>query len=77
VKGWAKDFGFRFPVGVDRDWRTLNRWWLKGQRRDFTSVSFLIDKRGIVRRIHPGDTMAPGSKDYAGMRTTIQALLKE
>jgi len=77
VKGWATDYRFRFPVAVDRDWRTLNRWWLKGQRRDFTSVSFLIDKRGTIRRIHPGGTMALGSKDYAGMKSTIEALLRE
>jgi peroxiredoxin len=77
VKGWAKDFGFHFPVAVDRDWRTLNRWWLNGQRRNFTSVSFLIDKRGFIRRIHPGGTMALGSKEYIAMRTTIETLLKE
>ena len=77
VKGWAKAFGFRFPVAVDRDWRTLRRWWLSGQKRDFTSVSFLIDRRGTIRRIHPGGTLAFGSKDYAGMETTIRALLVE
>jgi peroxiredoxin len=77
VRGWTHDFGFRFPVAVDRDWRTLRRWWLDGQKRDFTSVTFLIDKKGFVRRIHPGGTMALGSKDYDGMKTTIEKLLAE
>ena len=77
VKRWAWEFGFRFPVAVDRDWRTLRRWWLTGPKRGFTSVSFLIDKHGIIRRIHPGGTMSLGSKDYAAMKTTIEALLKE
>jgi peroxiredoxin len=77
VAGWAHDFGFRFPVAVDRDWRTLRRWWLNGGKRDFTSVSFLIDAKGIIRRIHPGGTMALGSKDYDGMKAAIENLLAE
>jgi thiol-disulfide isomerase/thioredoxin len=77
VRGWTKDFGFKFPVAVDRDWRTLQRWWLAGNRRDFTSVTFLLDKKGIVRRIHPGGTMALGTADYAAMKTTIERLLAE
>lgn len=77
VRGWAKDFGFTFPVAVDRDWRTLNRWWLKPGPRDFTSVSFLIDKRGTIRHIHPGGTMALGTADFVSMRTKIVELLAE
>jgi peroxiredoxin len=75
VRGWAKDFGFTFPVAVDRDWRTLNRWWLNAGRRDFTSVSFLIDRRGVIRHIHPGGTMAPGTPDFAAMRGKVEQLL--
>ena len=65
VRGWARDFGFRFPVAIDRDWKTLNRWWLGGKQRAFTSVSFLIDRRGIIRHIHPGGRLVPGERDYA------------
>lgn len=50
----AKKFGFKFPVAIDPDWRTLNRWWLDHQDAGFTSVSFLIDRQGIVRYVHPG-----------------------
>ncbi|HXI59226.1 MAG TPA: TlpA disulfide reductase family protein [Polyangia bacterium] len=76
VRGWAGEFGFEFPVAVDRDWRTLRRWWLDGRhKRDFTSVTFLIDQNGTIRRIHPGGTMAPGTKDYDLMRATIASLL--
>jgi len=77
VRGWTNDFGFKFPVAVDRDWRTLNRWWLNAGRRDFTSVSFLIDRRGTIRHIHPGGTMAPGAPDFAAMRTKVEELLRE
>jgi peroxiredoxin len=77
VRGWAKDFGFTFPVAVDRDWRTLNRWWLKTGRRPFTSVSFLIDKQGTIRHIHPGGTMALGTADFDAMRAKVEQLLAE
>jgi hypothetical protein len=69
------DYGFKFPVAVDRDWRTVKRWWLDGQRRDFTSVSFLLDGRGVIRFIHPGGTLALGSPDYVDLRTKIDDVL--
>jgi thiol-disulfide isomerase/thioredoxin len=78
VRGWvASDYKFRFPVAVDRDWHTLHRWWLDGRKRDFTSVSFLIDRKGIIRRLHPGGAMVLGSRDYGEMRTAIERLLTE
>jgi peroxiredoxin len=77
IQGWVGEYGFKFPVAVDRDWKTLRRWWLTGPHRDFTSVSFLIDKKGIVRRIHPGGSMALGGEGYAGMRSAIERLLAE
>ena len=77
VRGWARDYGFQFPVAIDRDWKTLRRWWLAGHQRQFTSVSFLLDKRGVIRHIHPGGTLAPGGADYAALRMKIEALLAE
>ena len=54
----AKDLGMDFPVAVDAEWKTLNRY-LLDQFPDapFTSVSFLIDREGIIRYIHPGGTI--------------------
>src|SRR3982751_6291783 len=77
VRGWAQDFHFKFPVAIDRDWRTLNRWWLGERKRDFTSVSFLIDRDGIIRHIHPGGRMALGTGDFTVMQTKIEQLLSE
>jgi peroxiredoxin len=73
----VEDYGFKFPVAVDRDWRTLHRWWLDARKRDFTSVSFLIDKKGVIRRVHPGGAMTLGSKDYREMRGAIERLLAQ
>jgi peroxiredoxin len=79
VRGWVRDFGFEFPVAIDHDWETLKRWWWKGegQGRTFTSVSFLVDQRGVIRHIHPGGTMAPGSRDLRDMTRMIETLLAE
>jgi len=77
VRAWVREYGFQFPVGVDRDWRTLRRWWLDGTRRDFTSVSFLIDRRGVIRQIHPGGTLALDTADFRSMQSKIEQLLAE
>ena len=54
VKQLAQELGFRFPVCIDSDWKALKRWWLSHGRRGWTSVSFLVDKEGTIRYVHPG-----------------------
>jgi peroxiredoxin len=76
VRELAREYGFEFPVGVDRDWRTLKEWWLNGHERSFTSVSFLLDRQGIIRQVHPGGVMAIGTPDYRAMRSKIEELLR-
>jgi len=75
VKKYSGNFGFKFPVAVDADWKTLHRWWLDGGPREFTSVSFLIDRQGVLRHIHPGGEYVRGDKDYAAMKAEIEKLL--
>lgn len=77
VKKHASNFGFQFPVAIDPNWQTLHQWWLDGGKRDFTSVSFLIDKHGVIRHIHPGGEYVKGDKDYAVMKGKIEKLLEE
>jgi peroxiredoxin len=77
VKQAVKGFGFSFPVAIDPGWRTLKRWWLTGPDRKWTSVSFLIDRRGVIRHIHPGGSYRKGDKAYQAMRDKIEVLLKE
>jgi len=49
----ADTVGYPWLVGKDDDgWSVLRRWW--GPGRSFTSVTFLLDKQGIVRAIHTG-----------------------
>lgn len=77
VKKYAGNFDFKFPVAIDPDWKTLRAWWLDRGEHNFTSVSFLIDRHGIIRYIHPGGQYVKGDKDYAAIRAKIEELLEE
>jgi thiol-disulfide isomerase/thioredoxin len=45
ILGAAKRLGFAGPIAVDERWSMLDRYWLGGHpERDWTSVSFLIDR---------------------------------
>jgi peroxiredoxin len=75
VRKYVKDYGFEFPVALDNDWATLNKFWLdRVPDADFTSVSFLIDKKGIVRYIHPGGKYE--NQDVQNIRKLIEELLR-
>lgn len=76
VKALAERFHFRFPVAIDHDWKTLRAWWLD-DHEGWTSISFLIDRRGVVRFVHTGGQYEPGSADARQMRAWIDALLAE
>lgn len=75
--GFVRDFGFEFPVARDPEWATLKAWWLDAHPRGFTSVSFLLDKSGRIRGIHPGGRYAPGDPAFAGLKRAIERLLTE
>jgi peroxiredoxin len=77
VAGFAKTYGFEFPVAIDTEWTTLKKWWLVVPDRPFTSVSFLLDRQGRVRGIHPGGRYVVGDADYAAMKRGIEKLLAE
>ncbi len=89
VKQLAQKLGFRFPVGIDPDWKALKRWWLSHGRRGWTSVSFLVDTEGIIRYVHPGGEFHEGpgglhwrdhglcQRDYHQIETLIVQLLAQ
>lgn len=77
-----------FPIAIDWDWRngTLADWWLTGPERPATSVTFLLDKAGVIQYVHPGMEYheADGSEehgmcanDMVGIRNQIERLLAE
>jgi peroxiredoxin len=78
VKEFSDRLGFTFPVAIDREWITLRKWWLdKNPKARWTSVSFLIDRNGIIRYIHPGGQYVKGDDDYAMLKSKIEELLTE
>jgi peroxiredoxin len=81
VAAAARRLGFQFPVAIDADWETLRRWWLSQGDHGWTSVSFLLDRQGRIRFIHPGGEYYPGEgapgRDYEALRATIEHLLAE
>jgi hypothetical protein len=80
----AARLGFRGPLAVDATWSALRRWWLDGDPdRSWTSVSFLVDRAGILRWVHGGGEYHPGddpaharcAADYAALERAIAAAL--
>jgi hypothetical protein len=53
----------------DRDGREVDTGW--------TSVTFLLDKQGAVRYVHPGVQYVRGDPSYAALETSIGQLLAE
>jgi peroxiredoxin len=86
VKRAAAHYEFTFPVADDGDWSALKRWWLNGAHREFTSVSFIVDKHGVIRYVHPGGEYHPGDgspaheicdADFKTIQKTIVRLVAE
>ena len=81
----VKRLGFEFPIALDMDWSRLKRYWLSNSRHRWTSVSFLIDKRGKIRYIHPGgeyykgedETRTDAERDYDELKAMIEKLIAE
>jgi peroxiredoxin len=77
VAAQAQRLGFHFPVAIDRDWKSLHRWWLDEDDRRWTSVTFLLGRDGTIRHIHGGGAFFEGEAGYAALEKAIQAALDE
>ncbi len=77
VREYVKNLDFKFPVAVDHDWKTIKAWWLQDDRRKWTSVSFLLDRKGLIRYIHPGGQYVKGDGVYEKVQQEIEKLLME
>jgi peroxiredoxin len=77
----ATKYGFTFPVAFDPEWHTLESWLrdAKGTKVDtgWTSVTFVLDKRGVIRHVHPGGSYVEGEPAHAELRAVIERLLAE
>ena len=81
VREAVRELALRFPVGMDNDWTTLDRYWTGGTRHSFTSVTFLIGREGRIRFLHDGGEFFPGEGEpgqaHAAIETMIERLLGE
>jgi thiol-disulfide isomerase/thioredoxin len=82
----AKRLGFQGLLAVDRDWTTLDRYWLSHDPEgSWTSVSFLIDRAGAIRWVHGGGEYhrsddpahARCAAQYAELERTLARVLAE
>jgi len=79
--------GFTFPVALDGEWSALRRWWPDLERRGWTSVSFVVDKKGVIRYVQPGGEYHEGGlgdesharceRDYREIEQVVDRLLRE
>lgn len=77
----AKKFGFTFPVAFDPDWKTLESWLRDRDGKEvstgWTSITFVLDKHGVIRHVHPGGSYVEGEPAYDALRAAIDRLLAE
>lgn len=75
VEATVREWSLSFPVALDAAWSTVDAWWLTTGDRDATSATFLIDRRGTIRLVHPGPEYSPA--EYDELHATITSLLAE
>ena len=75
VEAQARRLGFEFPIGIDQNWSALRRWWLAKEERGWTSVTFLLDREGIVRHVHAGGAYFKGEPGYDALKAAVKEAL--
>ena len=70
----AKELGFAFPIATDPEWTTVKAYGVGTTFRNFTSVSFLIDRAGVIRWVHDGGTLDEPAR--ASLEAAIEGLLR-
>jgi hypothetical protein len=74
VRAYAKAIGMPGALAVDRDWAVLDRW-MPPEKRTFTSLTFVLDKKGKIRIVHPGGEVT--AEQAQELSRKIDALLAE
>lgn len=75
----AKTFGYDGVVAIDQDWSELKKFYLSTGKRVATSAAFVIDRKGVIRFVHPGPRFHPSNdaaaaKEDADYRLVEQAV---
>ena len=85
VAAFVSSAGVTFPVAVDEDWSLVRRWWKDQSDGPWTSITWVLDRKGTIRWVHPGGEYHEGGgaghercrADYAELQRTIDRLLAE
>ena len=71
----ARGLGLDFPIGQDVEWTTVRAYGVGSHFERFTSVSFLIDRQGIIRFVHDGgEYHRGGGPDHRNCNAAYEAL---
>jgi proteasome lid subunit RPN8/RPN11 len=81
----ARALGANFPIGLDPEWRLVEGWWTERAASDWTSVTWLLDRSGVLRYLHPGGEYHAGGgadhgrcrEDERRIRAIVEQLLAE
>ena len=81
----AGSLGITFPVAIDTEWRLVDGWWLARVESAWTSITWVLDRRGTIRYVHPGGEYHDGGgpaharcrRDARALRRVIDELLAE
>lgn len=76
VQAQARRLDFQFPIAIDENWVTLHSWWLDNRPRGWTSVTFVLDREGRIRHIHPGGAYRRGEPAYAALAQAVADALQ-
>ena len=85
VAAFVKSLGVTFPVAVDDDWALVRSWWQAYSDGPWTSITWVLDRKGTIRAVHPGGEYHEGGgagharcrTDLAQLGKSIDALLAE
>jgi peroxiredoxin len=77
----AQRYHFAFPLAFDPEWRTFKSWMRdrhgKPVNTGWTSVTFVLDKKGVVRHVHPGGEYIEGDPAHQKLTSVLEELLAE
>lgn len=70
------ELGFTFPVATDPEWSTVKGWGVGTVFKRFTSITFLVDKDGVIRFVHDGgEWHTGGGKGHEECQAAYDAIV--
>jgi thiol-disulfide isomerase/thioredoxin len=83
VRAAAAATGYDGVIAIDLDWSELRKFYLDTAPRNATSASFLVDRQGVIRLVHPGPRFYPSNnpaeaghdQDYRRVEEAVKGLV--